>query len=756
MPEKIETPENFHQVAKERTALRRWIRESGEGTPEALISELEDLNAKARKFSELRKRDSKAAEELLKGQKAVYEKSAGWLDEDSIREQIGPTYDLLSRTYAAIGGADDFEVDSLRRGMHNADIKRINERTIPKIRANKSQLEKTILDVDKDNPTESRAFDLIEYNKSLHREGHIAPVDSVKKYLKEIGRRMIAGKPMFLHGPTGTGKTSVARFAAEHFTGKRPEMVYCNPQTRESNVWGKQGIRPAEGEAGRHGAIETVDIYGPLARAMRDGTVVVFDEFTALPEEQMVFLKGIFNAKVGDTVNIMGNGLVKIAPGFQMVFTANLKSEKSPKRQELPPEIAREFEQNNLEIGYTPPDESYDIMLGRLMESGGSVTLSDHDLNETLPTLCRAMAEIQLAYNDKESDSMARLTQTMDAGGKKAGLKKLVMTQGSVEDILEAWKIEKQINSSTASFTEFLDQCLKTGLTFKEYPETDRLLAAKILASMGFLRTVTPQELGFAANTFDFDAAKKLREDPKAISELKAKSAKERKVPLMELARLDPFRKKQTQAAAEAEDLIPENERNTPPPVPESAPTDIGRFLKETYDKWLPGTQANRQGLLDKAGTKPESVRPQSIKWQERSADVDDAKFGEYTINPDTAGINWESVPKEKIKIFPFADFVGKKRWELADYIVNRWPDRNKYIIPGADYWKFIIQHPDKTPDSLKDTSVWNYFFGSIFRNSNGYWMAPVAGWNGSKFYRHGRWLGNGWDANGRVVLLEK
>jgi len=128
---------------------------------------------------------------------------------------------------------------------------------------------------------------------------------------------------MFLHGPTGTGKTSLARFAATHFTGKDLEMIFCNPQTKESNVWGKTGIKPAEG-----GAIETVEIYGPLAKAMLDGKTVIFDEFTALPKEQMVFIKGAFNAKVGDRINIVGNGIMKIKAGFQMIFTANLKSEK--------------------------------------------------------------------------------------------------------------------------------------------------------------------------------------------------------------------------------------------------------------------------------------------------------------------------------------------------------------------------------------------------------------------------------------------
>ena len=134
-----------------------------------------------------------------------------------------------------------------------------------------------------------------------------------------------------------------------------------------------------------------------------------------------------------------------------MIFTANLKSEKNTERQDLPPEIAREFEQNNLEINYTPKEEAYDIMLVRLMNQDGSIDMSWYDLNNTLPKFCEALQEVQLAYTDQESDGIARLTQTMDSSGKKQGLKKLVFTQGTVENILDAWKIYKQTSKSKAS-----------------------------------------------------------------------------------------------------------------------------------------------------------------------------------------------------------------------------------------------------------------------------------------------------------------
>ncbi len=170
-----------------------------------------------------------------------------------------------------------------------------------------------------------RIKDLIMYREGLFEKGHIAEVPSVQVYLRKIEEAMIEGKPMFLHGPTGTGKTSLAIRTAEKLTGKDPEIVYCNPQTKESNIFGKTGIGIDEKTEKQ---VTQFD-YGPLVRAMREGKVVIFDEFTALPKDMMVMLKGIMNAKVGDTRTITGDGEVAIAEGFQMIFTANLKSQKN-------------------------------------------------------------------------------------------------------------------------------------------------------------------------------------------------------------------------------------------------------------------------------------------------------------------------------------------------------------------------------------------------------------------------------------------
>lgn len=754
-PEEQSEEINFHQIARERAELRHSLNslESAESSPEIkaitekLEEELEDIDQEAKKFSIKEMGGLTEAKKRLRKQKEESEKSA-WIDEDSIGRELGPVYNELSKKTEGLENITDFEMARLRGAAQSSYARRVNERILQSVAESKNKLSQEINTIEEENPDIFRAFSLISYKKGLHREGHIASVPSVEKYRYQIGVRMISGKPMFIHGPTGTGKTSIARNSAEHFTGQKPEMVYCNPQTREASIWGKTGLRPSEGEAGKHGAFETVDIYGPLSRAAKEGKVVIFDEFTALPKEQQVFIKGLMNAKSGDTVNIMGNGVTAIKPGFQMIFTANLKSEKNPERQDLPPEIAREFEQNNLEVNYTSPEESYDIMLARLMNPDGSIDLSYHDLNITLPQFTKAMAEIQRAYTDKESEEIARLTGTMDASGKRPGLKKLVLTQSTVENIIDAWKIEKQTNLKHPSFAEFLDQRLKTALTFKEYPQADRVLAAKILAAKGFLRTVAPQDLDLPHDSFNFDAANRLRSNKEAIQELKDQSAKEAHISLKELAQLDTFNKKQKNMAEAAKEFLPEEEQEDVQFGPRQEIQSNKDFIKEIFKRWVVKDDKISES---EPNMKAETISPDSLNWEQRKQDIDASKSGEYTLNPDTQNLNFDRA-KIKTEKLP-KNMEGKSLVEVGEYATDTYG--SKYRIPGLEYWKYILENPNQAPQELKDGN-YHFLFGSILRSSFGDWHVPCVSWHGSEFNPRARWLGLGWDPHYRVILLEK
>jgi MoxR-like ATPase len=751
-PAAVEPEENLHMLAEERKAYKEALEE--ENLPQAILSDAEKaIQENKEKFAALPKEWNPEKpgwlarfRERLAGDKEKVESDLD-VDMAAVLESLGPDAELYQEIDALedkLEDISDFEMKRMREVKTDPHARKAHERLLATARKEREGLQEKLAVLERQGPLIVRAHDLVEYKEDLSAEGHIAHTPSVERYKTAIARRMISGKPMFLHGPTGTGKTSLARSASEDSTGRSPEMVYCNPQTRESNIWGKTGIKPTE-----NGGIETIDVYGPLSRAMRDGTPVIFDEFTALPREQMVFIKGVFNAKPGDTVNIMGNGTVEIQPGFQMIFTANLKSEKNPERQELPPEIAREFEQNNLEVGYTPKEEAYDIVLARLMNPDGSLDASHHDLSVTIPKFLEAMEEVQLAYTDKASETAARLTGSMDASGKRPGLKKLVFTQGSVEAILDDWKTEKVLNANDhPSFAEFLDGRLKTALTFKEYPEADRVLAAKILASKGLLRTISAADLGLPESVFAFDAAKKQRGSADSLREL---SSTEQHLSLKEVADLDPFQTRVRAAAEVAESFLPEEERKSS--VPERAPSaeslpDVEAFLAQTYKGW--GVD---QSKLDAINFSPEFASPADVDYAARKADTDPSKYGEYVMNPDTAGIDWDSIPPAKIHVETLEGMQGKKLDEIAAHIQTTFGSR--YRIPGLEYYKYICEHPDKAPASMKDGNYY-FMFGSLFRHSDGYWRIPCVSGASSGFKRNGDGLGKGWYGNYRVVLLEK
>ncbi len=565
--------ENFHEIYEKRKELKQAINELGidsdEDSSKKRIFEKhykkdkEAVDEKAAGFSvEDFKTEEKGglsgAKETLRKQKAEYEKGLlkdrAQIDYEIIEGET-PEIKVPLKARQEITDLKDFRMRRMLDVLNpkvSLAVKKGIEPVLETVNEEIEENEKTLAEAD---PIVLRQAELVEYKENLAQSGHICIIPSVEKDLEAIGDRMLTGKPMFLHGPTGTGKTSLARFAATHFTGETPEMVFCNPQTKESNVWGKTGIRPAKG-----GAIETVEIYGPLAVAMTEGKAVIFDEFTALPKEQMVFVKGIFNAKVGDKINITGNGIVEIQPGFQMIFTANLKSEKNPERQDLPPEIAREFEQNNLKVRYTPRDEAYDIMLSRLMNRDGSLDMSFHDLNTTLPNLCKVMADIQESYTNETNKDVAKRAGAMDASGKVYSLKKFVMTQGSVEAILSSWLVEKQTKKVERSFSEFLDERFKTALTFEEYPKEDRVLVAKILASRGFLTTLSAEDLGLPADIFTLNTIKAMRGED-AIEELRQESGDVKHLAFREVAELDPFEKRADLIRKQAEDLLGDEEK---------------------------------------------------------------------------------------------------------------------------------------------------------------------------------------------------
>jgi len=170
-------------------------------------------------------------------------------------------------------------------------------------------------------------------------------------------------------------------------------------------------------------------------------------------------------------------------------------------------------------------------------------------------------------------------------------------------------------------------------------------------------------------------------------------------------------------------------------------------FFTETLKGWY------GQESADKAKQSAEVKDPAGFDWKALSADVNQAEYGAYTMNPETAGIDWESIPPEKIKVVDLSKMKGKPLHEVGEYLIANYAD--KYDIPGIEYWKYATLHPDKVPAELKDGN-YHFFFGSVLRGKVGFWDVPSADWGGSGFHRYAYWLTNDWYSDYRVVLLEK
>jgi len=357
------------------------------------------------------------------------------------------------------------------------------------------------------------------------------------------------------------------------------------------------------------------------------------------------------------------------------------------------------------------------------------------------------MEEIQIAYADSTKGDTAKLIGALGASGKKPGLKKFVMTQGTIEAILESWETERQLNESV-SFAEFLDDRLATGLTFKEYPEGDRVLAAKILAAKGFLRTKTVEDLGLPKDVFSFDAAKKLREEGGAIENLRAESSDEVKLSLREIADLDPFNVRGKKIKDAADELAgADNEGNVSKIGDSNA-----EALQQTNEQFMLNTFENWYNKKDAAKAKQEVVivAPESQDYKMLSESTEPSEFGKYTLNPETQGLDFE-----RLKVFvPYlSSFNGKPLHEVIKHVMDTYS--STHHVPGIEYWKWLYENQGKIPATMRDGNYY-YFPGSVVRGREGRWSVPFALLYGSGWRRGARWLTHVWNSAYRVVLLEK
>ncbi|MEK9151058.1 MAG: hypothetical protein AAB547_00310 [Patescibacteria group bacterium] len=168
-------------------------------------------------------------------------------------------------------------------------------------------------------------------------------------------------------------------------------------------------------------------------------------------------------------------------------------------------------------------------------------------------------------------------------------------------------------------------------------------------------------------------------------------------------------------------------------------------FLSETFESWYHKADAK------KAKQKASFEKPETLDYAALVQDVNEQKFGEYTLNPDTQTLDFE---KAKVFIPDLSSFVGKSRHEVMQHIVDTYGATHH--IPGIEYWKWAVENFNQAKQAIKDDGHWYFCPGSLLRDKDGHWYVSYVYRAGSRFARTAYWFLDGWGLCERVVLLEK
>ena len=172
---------------------------------------------------------------------------------------------------------------------------------------------------------------------------------------------------------------------------------------------------------------------------------------------------------------------------------------------------------------------------------------------------------------------------------------------------------------------------------------------------------------------------------------------------------------------------------------------ELDSFMAEIFLTWYGEKEAK------KAKISGEITDLSKIDYKKLEK-TDPSLYGEYTINPETAGMDHQE-KEPKLKIIDMEEFIGQPRLEVMKAVIEKYS--GKYHIPGLEYEKYLLENPDKVPNQLKDGN-WYYFMGSVLRDRDGGSGVPYVRWDGGELDRRAGWLGRKWGGSGRVLLFEK
>ena len=262
------------------------------------------------------------------------------------------------------------------------------------------------------------------------REHGFALTESRQALFDRISELTSAGYKIFLGGPTGTGKTSLAVFAMRQIVGQdnQFEVVSWSSETTVRDLFGKPIIK-----ANPDGAIESAMQKGPYARVLSGETRgIVNDEFTAGQTASHLSLKRIWHARPGEGINLPGfNGTVFTKENYLEISTGNLRSKQHQQREDMDPAVAREFV--SISVPFMNANEAKRVLLSSFMHEAGFLQLSRRDV-EMIDQLCRAAEFTQKAFEGKftPEERQNDIYKQIDPSGAEIRLTKTFLDSGTL------------------------------------------------------------------------------------------------------------------------------------------------------------------------------------------------------------------------------------------------------------------------------------------------------------------------------------